>query len=112
MRPVDRQILTVEPPTLAMEFRVNDSPFAGQDGEYVTSRHVKERLDRAAKADVALQVLPTDRTDSMEVRGRGVLHLGILIETMRREGYEFAVGRPRVLFQRRPSRASRSRSSR
>jgi GTP-binding protein len=82
-----------------MEFRVNDSPFAGQDGQYVTSRHVKDRLERAGRADVALQVLPTDRADSIEVRGRGVLHLGILIETMRREGYEFAVGRPRVLFR-------------
>jgi GTP-binding protein len=101
-RPVAPQVLTVEPPTLAMEFRVNDSPFAGQEGDKVTSRHVKERLERAAKADVALQVLPTDRADSMEVRGRGVLHLGILIETMRREGYEFAVGRPRVLFREGP----------
>ena len=99
LRPVEPQILTVEPPTLAMEFRVNDSPYAGQDGQFVTSRHVKDRLDRAGKSDVALQVLPTDRADSMEVRGRGVLHLGILIETMRREGYEFAVGRPRVLFR-------------
>jgi GTP-binding protein len=97
-RPVAPQVLTVEAPTLAMEFRVNDSPFAGQEGDKVTSRHVKERLERAAKADVALQVLPTDRADSMEVRGRGVLHLGILIETMRREGYELAVGRPRVLM--------------
>ncbi len=97
--PVAPQTLTVEAPTLAMEFRVNDSPFAGTEGEFVTSRHVKDRLDRAGKADVALQVLPTDRADSMEVRGRGVLHLGILIETMRREGYEFAVGRPRVLFR-------------
>jgi GTP-binding protein len=99
LRPVAPQVMTVEPPTLAMEFRVNDSPFAGQDGQFVTTRHLKERLDRAAKADVALGVLPTDRTDSMEVRGRGVLHLGILIENMRREGYEFAVGRPRVLFR-------------
>jgi len=98
-RPVPPQVLTVDPPTLAMEFRVNDSPFAGEDGRFVTSRHLKERLDRAGKADVALEVLPTDRTDSMEVRGRGVLHLGILVETMRREGYEFAVGRPRVLFR-------------
>ncbi len=97
--PVPPQTLTVEAPTLAMEFRVNDSPFAGTEGEFVTSRHVKDRLERAGKADVALQVLPTDRADSLEVRGRGVLHLGILIETMRREGYEFAVGRPRVLFR-------------
>jgi len=98
-RPVPPQVLAVDPPTLSMEFRVNDSPFAGEDGRFVTSRHLKERLDRAGKADVALEVLPTDRTDAMEVRGRGVLHLGILVETMRREGYEFAVGRPRVLFR-------------
>jgi GTP-binding protein len=100
--PVEVEPLVVEPPTLAMEFRVNDSPFAGQEGQFVTSRHLKDRLDKAAKADVALHVLPTDRADSMEVRGRGVLHLGILIETMRREGYELAVGRPRVLFRDGP----------
>ena len=102
VNPVPPQTLTVEAPTLAMEFRVNDAPFAGKEGDFVTSRHVKDRLDRAKKADVALQVLATDRADSMEVRGRGVLHLGILIETMRREGYEFAVGRPRVLFRDGP----------
>jgi GTP-binding protein len=81
-----------------MEFRVNDSPRAGSEGQFVTSRHVRDRLERAARSDIALQVLGTDATDSWEVRGRGILHLGILIETLRREGYEFAVGRPRVLF--------------
>lgn len=97
--PVEPWELTVEAPTLAMEFRVNDSPFAGQEGDYVTSRHLRARLLRAAEEDVALHVGNTDETDAFEVRGRGVLHLGILIETLRREGYEFAVGRPRVLMQ-------------
>ena len=95
--PVEPWQLTVEEPTLCMEFRVNDSPRAGQEGTYVTSRHLRARLERAAQEDVALGVVPTDETDAFEVRGRGVLHLGILIETLRREGYEFAVGRPRVL---------------
>jgi GTP-binding protein len=97
--PCEPQGLTVESPTLAMEFRVNDSPKAGQEGQYVTSRHVKDRLGRAARSDIALQVLPLAETDAVEVRGRGILHLGILIETMRREGYEFAVGRPRVILK-------------
>jgi GTP-binding protein len=97
-KPVEPRRLVVESPTLAMEFRVNDSPRAGTEGQFVTSRHVRDRLDKAAKSDIALQVLATEGTDAWEVRGRGILHLGILIETLRREGYEFAVGRPRVLF--------------
>jgi GTP-binding protein len=97
--PCEPKGLTIEPPTLAMEFRVNDSPKAGTEGQFVTSRHVKERLNRAGRSDIALQVLPLPETDAMEVRGRGILHLGILIETMRREGYEFAVGRPRVILK-------------
>ncbi|MDJ0973655.1 MAG: translational GTPase TypA [Planctomycetota bacterium] len=97
--PVEPWHLEVEAPTLGMEFRVNDSPFAGTEGDYVTSRHLRARLLKAAQEDVALQVGTTDETDAFEVRGRGVLHLGILIETLRREGYEFAVGRPRVLMQ-------------
>ncbi|MDA1194511.1 MAG: translational GTPase TypA [Planctomycetota bacterium] len=97
--PVEPYELKVEDPTLAMEFKVNDSPRTGEDGKFVTSRHLRARLERAAQEDVALHVLFGDSTDSFEVRGRGVLHLGILIETLRREGYEFAVGRPRVLMR-------------
>ena len=97
--PVEPWAMKVEDPTLAMEFKVNDSPWAGEDGKYVTSRHLKARLERAAQEDVALHVIIGTATDSFEVRGRGILHLGILIETLRREGFEFAVGRPRVLMR-------------
>ena len=97
--PVEPYELKVEDPTLAMEFKVNDSPRAGEDGKFVTSRHLRARLERAMQEDVALHVVFGDSTDSFEVRGRGILHLGILIETLRREGFEFAVGRPRVLMQ-------------
>ena len=97
--PVEPWELVVEAPTLAMEFRINDSPFAGREGQFVTTRHVRDRLERAAQEDVALHFGATAETDAFEVRGRGILHLGILIETLRREGYEFAVGRPRVLFR-------------
>jgi GTP-binding protein len=101
-RPVAPWELKVEAPTLSMEFRVNDSPRAGEDGRFVTSRHLRARLERAAQEDVALEVVLGEATDSFEVRGRGILHLGILIETLRREGYEFAVGRPNVLFRDGP----------
>jgi GTP-binding protein len=92
--------MKVEAPTLAMEFRVNDSPVAGREGRFVTSRQLRARLERAARGDIALQVADQGETDAWEVRGRGILHLGILVETLRREGYEFAVGRPQVIFRR------------
>ncbi|TPV93479.1 MAG: translational GTPase TypA [Myxococcales bacterium FL481] len=90
--------LEVDPPTLAMRFRINDGPFAGTEGKWVTSRKIRERLGRETLSNVALQVNDTDESDEFEVRGRGELHLSVLIETMRREGYELCVSRPRVLF--------------
>ncbi len=92
----------VDPPTLAMTFAVNDSPLAGREGDKVTTRMIRARLMREAEGNVAIRVRDTDNTDSYEVAGRGELQLGVLIETMRREGFELAVGRPRVLFQTDP----------
>ncbi|MCA8918976.1 MAG: translational GTPase TypA [Planctomycetes bacterium] len=88
----------IDEPTITMEFRVNDSPFAGQEGEFVTSRQLRDRLERAAEADVALGVNTEGAADSFMVAGRGTLHLGILVENMRREGYEFAIGAPEVIL--------------
>jgi len=90
----------IDPPTLAMTFRVNDSPLAGTEGSKVTSRMIRDRLLREAEGNVALRVRPSDENDAMEVAGRGELQLGILIETMRREGYELSVSRPKVLLRR------------
>jgi len=90
----------IDPPTLAMTFRVNDSPLAGTEGSKVTSRMIRDRLLREAEGNVALQVKPSDDNDAMEVAGRGELQLGILIETMRREGFELSVSRPKVLLRR------------
>jgi GTP-binding protein len=90
----------IDPPTLAMTFRVNDSPLAGTEGDKVTSRMIRDRLLREAEGNVALRVSESDEKDSMEVAGRGELQLGILIETMRREGFELSVSRPKVLFRR------------
>ena len=90
---------TVDEPTMSMMFRINDSPFSGQDGTYVTSRHIRDRLRRELHSNVALRVEDTKDADTWKVSGRGVLHLSVLIETMRREGYEFAVGKPRVIFR-------------
>ena len=90
----------IDPPTLSMTFRVNDSPLAGTDGTKVTGRMIRDRLLREAEGNVALRVTEADERDSMEVAGRGELQLGILIETMRREGFELSVSRPKVLFRR------------
>jgi GTP-binding protein len=90
----------IDPPTLAMTFRVNDSPLAGTEGNKVTGRMIRDRLIREAEGNVALRVRESDDKDSMEVAGRGELQLGILIETMRREGFELSVSRPKVLLRR------------
>ncbi len=92
--------LEVDPPTLAMRVRPNDGPFAGTEGQFVTSRKIEERLRREALSNVALQVHDTDSPEEFEIRGRGELHLSVLIETMRREGYELCVSRPQVVLQR------------
>ncbi len=90
----------IDPPTLAMTFRVNDSPLAGTEGDKVTSRMIRDRLFREAEGNVALRVSESNERDAVEVAGRGELQLGILIETMRREGYELSVSRPKVLMRR------------
>ncbi len=90
--------LTVDEPTVTMTFQVNNSPFAGQDGKFVTSRQIKDRLDKELLHNVALRVEQTEDPDKFKVSGRGELHLGILIETMRREGYELGVSRPEVIL--------------
>ena len=97
----------IDPPTLAMTFSVNDSPLAGREGDKVTSRMIRDRLMREAEGNVALRVTDTEGGDAFEVAGRGELQLGILIETMRREGYELAISRPRVLFKSDPLNGQR-----
>jgi len=92
-------MLTVDEPTLNMNFMVNNSPLAGREGKYVTSRQIRDRLDRELKSNVALRVTDTGDDTTFEVAGRGELHLTILIENMRREGFELAVSRPRVVFK-------------
>lgn len=92
-------LIKVDEPTLQMTFSVNDSPFAGQEGDYVTSRQLRDRLLRELETNVALRIEDTDSPDKFAVSGRGELHLGILIETMRREGYEFQVSQPQVIYR-------------
>jgi GTP-binding protein len=94
--------IAVEEPTISVDFVVNMSPFAGRDGRYVTSRQLRERLYRELERNVALRVEDTDSPDTFTVSGRGELHLGIVMETMRREGYEFAVSRPRIITRTGP----------
>ena len=89
--------IEVDEPTVSMLFCINNSPFAGKEGKYLTTRHIKERLDKEILSNVSVQVLETERTDAFEVRGRGELQMAILIETMRREGYELMVSKPRVI---------------
>ena len=89
--------IEVDEPTVSMLFYINNSPFAGKEGKYLTTRHIKERLDKEILSNVSIQVLNTERTDVFEVRGRGELQMAILIETMRREGYELMVSKPRVI---------------
>ncbi len=97
--PVALPTVKVDEPTMTMLFRINDSPFAGQEGKYVTSRQIRERLYRELEKNVALRVEPGKTADEFMVSGRGVLHLGILIETMRREGFELSIGKPEVIIR-------------
>ncbi|MEO6041559.1 MAG: translational GTPase TypA [Croceibacterium sp.] len=92
----------IDPPTLAMRFAVNDSPYAGREGEKVQSRVIRDRLEREAEGNVAIKITESSDRDAFEVAGRGELQLGVLIETMRREGFELSIGRPRVLFRDGP----------
>ncbi|HEX7681179.1 MAG TPA: translational GTPase TypA, partial [Thermoanaerobaculia bacterium] len=98
--------IAIDEPTVSMFWLVNDSPFAGTEGKYVTSRNIKERLDRELRKDVALRVKETDLPDRFEVSGRGELHLSILAENMRREGFEFALSRPTVILKEIDGRKS------
>ena len=91
--------ISIDEPTMSMQFTINNSPFFGRDGKFVTSRHLRDRLYLETEKNLAMRVEPTNSADSYQVFGRGVLHLSILIETMRREGYELQVGQPRVIFK-------------
>ncbi len=93
----------IDEPTISMNFMVNDSPFAGQEGKFVTSRNIRARLFKEVETNVSMRVEETDTTDSFKVSGRGELHLSILIETMRRQGYEFQVSRPQVIYKNGPN---------
>ena len=97
--PEPLETIAIDEPTMSMVFTINNSPFFGCDGKFVTSRHIKDRLDKELEKNVAMKVLDTDSADAFTVYGRGVLHLSILIETMRREGYELQVGQPKVIIK-------------
>ena len=101
------QAQPVDPPTLAMTFSVNTSPFVGQDGSKVTSRMIRERLMRESEGNVAIKITETENNDAFDVAGRGELQLGVLIEQMRREGYELSISRPRVLYREDPKTGER-----
>ena len=92
-------MISVDEPTMSMMFSINNSPFFGRDGKFVTSRHLRDRLLKETEKNLAMRVEETDSADSFLVYGRGILHLGILVETMRREGYELTVGNPQVLVK-------------
>ncbi len=98
-RPEALPLIDVDEPTLSMIFTVNDSPFAGQDGKFITTRHVRDRLYKELQSNVALRVEDTHQADSLRVSGRGLLHLGVLLENMRREGFELQVSKPKVIFK-------------
>jgi GTP-binding protein len=99
--------IPVDPPTLAMTFRINDGPLGGREGKKVTSRQIRDRLFREAEGNVAIKVTDSNETEAFEVAGRGELQLGVLIETMRREGFELTIGRPRVLTRENPETGAR-----